>query len=587
MPERAEPVEGAGQAAQPIWPRLTLEAVAYAALLAGAAFIRFFDLGRWPLLAEEARQALAAWRFLHGQPAGTSVAPLLFNGALAGFFAFGASDAVARLLPALLGTAAVLTPMALRRQLGLWGALAATFLLAFSPTLVYYSRTLAGLAPSLAGLGALLWALDLAGRRLVRRAQVVGGLGLALTLTSGPWGYTFLLAAALFAGLARLAHRRGQPWLGWAASEEALRPVLRDGRAWAAFAVCALPMTTALFLNRSGLQGVADLLWGWLAHLVPGAAGRAWGYPLGILAYYELAPLVLGIAGAVIAFRRQALLGRFLAVWAVVAVGLATLSGARDGEAAALAALPSALLSGLAVSAAVARLEKPQWAWVGVGLLVLTSLLCFWWLNLTAYSVKYSDLLRRDPQLLGLLAFAGPLLLAGVIAVFRAWVGRTETAWAVTLLGLAFAGMLALRSSVALNLAHARDAREPLVATPSAMGLRDMVSFLENWSARTALDQHALTIGVDERLGPLVPWYLRDFETRVLAAPSAALGLDALVLPEGNETPAPAGYAGTRFVLQTVSEAPLGSGRDALAWWLVGTQGGTVRQQALKLWIKP
>jgi len=588
MPERAELAHGAGRAEQPTWPGLTLEAVLYAALLMGAAFIRLFDLGRWPLLPSEARQALAAWHFLQGQPAGASVAPLLFDGALGGMFAFGASDAVVRLLPALLGTAVVLTPLALRRQLGHWGALAATFLLAFSPTLVYYSRTLAGLAPTLAGLAALLWALQLAGRRQVTRAKIVGGVGLAVSLISGPLTYTFLLAAGLFAGLAWLAKRRGQPWLGWAATEEALQPVLGDGRAWAAWAATVLPVSTAFFLNVGGLQGAVDQLGAWLARLAPGSAGRAWAYPLGILAYYEIGALLLGAVGAVIAWRRQALLGRFLVVWAVVAVALATLSGARDGEAVALAVLPLALLSGFAVSRLVARLERPQWAWVGVGLLALGSLLAFWWLNLTAYSVDYADGLQRDRLLVGVLAAVGSLFLVGAIAIFRSWVGHAETVWATSILGLALVGALTLRSSVALNFDHARDPREPLVVAPSAVNLRDMVGFLENWSARTALDQHALTIGVQRDLGPLVPWYLRDFAgLRLIGATDDASQFDALVLAAGDQAAPPAGYAGTRFVLQTASDAPLGSPRDALAWWLVGTQGGAVRQEALELWVKP
>jgi len=586
MPDRTELAHGASQTDPPTWPKLTLEAVLYAALLAGAAFIRFFDLGRWPLLAGEAQQALAAWRFVQGQPTGAAGAPLLFDGAVAGFFAFGASDAVARLVPAFLGTALVLIPLVLRRQLGHWGALAATFFLAFSPTLVYYSRTLTGLAPTLAGVAALLWALDLAGRRQVTRAQQVGGAGLALSLTSSPWGYTFLLAALIFAGLARLAKRRGRAWLGWAATEEALRPVLSDGRAWAALGVAMLPLSTALFLNTSGLQGVADLLAAWLARLVPGGAGHAWAYPVGMLVFYEIGALVLGVAGAVVAFRRQALFGRFLATWTVVAIALATLSGARDGEAVGMAVMPLALLSGLAVSSWVAGLEKPRWAWVGVGLAAFVSLLAFWWLNLTAYAVDYADALQRSRVLVGLLAAAGPLVLAGTVALFRTWVGRRETAWTVGLVGLALAGALTLRSSVALNLAHARDAREPLVASPSAAGLRDMVAFLENWSARTALDQHALTIGVQEDLGPLVPWYLRDFQVGLIGASHGTPGFDALVVAADGSTSPPAGYMGTRFLLETSSDAPLGSARDGLAWWLVGTQGGPVQRRTMELWVK-
>ncbi len=582
----------AGQQQEAVWPRLTLETLLYSALIVGAAFIRFYDLGRWPLLTEEARQALAAWRFLQGQGMSESVAPLLFDGALAGFFAFGASDAVARLLPAALGTALVLVPLALRRHLGRWGGLAAAFVLAFSPTLVYYSRTLAGPVPALAGLAAVLWALELAALRHPGPAKVAGGIGLGVALLSCPWSYTFLLAGALYFGLGRLAHRYARPWPGWVASEDALRPVLSDGRAWAVLGILAVPACTALFLHIGGVQGAIDLLAIWLGRLVPGGVGHDWLYSVGILAYYEVGVLALGLAGLWVALRKPSAWGGFLGAWAVLAIGLATLSGARDGEPVAMAILPLSMLSGLAVSAIVSRLERAQWAWVGIGLLVFSALLGFWWLNLTAYSVvdaaHYADSLQRDPRLLQFIVVSTPFVLAGAIAVFRSWVGRAETGWALCIVGLALVGGLLLRSSVALSFTNARDPREPLVAAPTSVDVRDMVAFLEGWSSRVALDQHALSIGVQDDLGPLIPWYLRDFATlQRLHAPDPSGRYGALVFRAGQGPAVPEGYVGQRYRLRSTSGAPLGSDRAAMAWWLVGTGGGTIQPEMIELWVKP
>ena len=53
---------------------------------------------------------------------------------------FGASDYTSRVSAAIFGSALVLTPLLLRRKLGVVGTLAAMAFLAFSPTLVYYSR---------------------------------------------------------------------------------------------------------------------------------------------------------------------------------------------------------------------------------------------------------------------------------------------------------------------------------------------------------------------------------------------------------------------------------------------------------------
>ncbi len=66
--------------------------------------------------------------------------PLDFHLVALTFFLFGDSDFTARLPIALMGTVLVAFPYFLRRWLGRWGALAASFLLLISPSITYYSR---------------------------------------------------------------------------------------------------------------------------------------------------------------------------------------------------------------------------------------------------------------------------------------------------------------------------------------------------------------------------------------------------------------------------------------------------------------
>ncbi len=66
--------------------------------------------------------------------------PLDFHLVALTFFLFGDSDFTARLPIALMGTVLVAFPYFLRRWLGRWGALAASFLLLISPSVTYYSR---------------------------------------------------------------------------------------------------------------------------------------------------------------------------------------------------------------------------------------------------------------------------------------------------------------------------------------------------------------------------------------------------------------------------------------------------------------
>ncbi|MDI7276120.1 MAG: hypothetical protein QME94_09075 [Anaerolineae bacterium] len=588
MPKLARPVE-AGQARAIDWPALTLETLVYAVLLGGAAFIRFYALGRWPLLAGEASQALAAWRFLHAQRASPEAVPLLFDSALAGFFLLGASDAAARLLPALSGTALVLLPLGLRRRLGTWGALAATFLLAFSPTLVFYSRTLAGAIPALAGLGAILLAMEYADQGQAQRARLLGAMGLAVALTSSPWVYTALLAGLAFYALGSLARRRGADWPGCDVLLAKGGSLLGDRKAWLIFGILMGLLSTALLMRLDGVQATADLLVLWLARLVPASGGRSFAYPLATLCFYEVGILALGLAGAAVGLRRRSLWAGFLGLWAGLAFVLPSLSGARDAEPVAHAILPLALLAGLAVDTLVTRLRPANWAWVGACLAVLSALLGFWWLQLAAYfNPEAAAALGDQLRLVWVLCFITPAVMVAAGLALWLWVGYSETAWAVALLGLGVAGCLLLRQSASLNHAYARDAREPLLVAPSSVDLRDMVTFLEDWSARKALDQHALIVAAGSDLEPLVPWYLREFEAlRLCSAPQDVTEADALVTSGAAHGVGTSGLASTAYDLRTVCDGPLADPYGAFGWWLLRVGGAEVRAETCRLWVRP
>ena len=66
--------------------------------------------------------------------------PFQFIGTAANYAVLGDSEISGRLLPVLFGTAIVVLPYFLRKQLGKWGAIAAAVLLSISPLLMYYSR---------------------------------------------------------------------------------------------------------------------------------------------------------------------------------------------------------------------------------------------------------------------------------------------------------------------------------------------------------------------------------------------------------------------------------------------------------------
>src|SRR3990172_973117 len=149
MSELAEPIaagggeEGLLDRLVAVRLRVNWQLAAFAALIIVAGGMRFWDLGSRALHHDESLHARYAWNLFQGdgyQHEPWMHGPFQFFGTAASFFLFGVSDYTARILPALAGSAAVALPFFLRRRLGTIGALLAAAGIAFSPTLLYFSR---------------------------------------------------------------------------------------------------------------------------------------------------------------------------------------------------------------------------------------------------------------------------------------------------------------------------------------------------------------------------------------------------------------------------------------------------------------
>lgn len=119
--------------------------VAYLAIFAAAFALRFWDLGARALHHDESIHAVWAWNLAQDgsyRHSPTFHGPFLYFAQAFTFVVFTATDYTSRVSPALFGMLVVAAPLALRRWLGSTGALAAVAFLAFSPTLVYFSRFL-------------------------------------------------------------------------------------------------------------------------------------------------------------------------------------------------------------------------------------------------------------------------------------------------------------------------------------------------------------------------------------------------------------------------------------------------------------
>ncbi len=184
----------------------SLEVTLYAALFVTALALRLYHLGAQPLNDQEAREALTALARLRGEAtASMPASPAYFFVTLLGFYLMGASEAVARLGPALAGAGLVLAPGLFRGAVGRGAALVMAGLLALASTLLAASRSADGALLALLGLAVGvggLWRYAHEGGR----SWLLGAAGLALGLASGG---TFLLGAlALVITLVALALTR-------------------------------------------------------------------------------------------------------------------------------------------------------------------------------------------------------------------------------------------------------------------------------------------------------------------------------------------------------------------------------------------
>jgi hypothetical protein len=181
--------------------RLTIEHSLYGLAFLLALGLRTLNLGTTPLSDYEASWALQALELARGEDAVIGANPLyvVITGTL--FFLMGDSNAIARLLPALSGSALVLAPLIFKGRFSSTSRLRIagiilSFGLALDPGLVTVSRLAGGPMPAL-GLGLLTLGMAYMNR------PVLTGFFAGLALLSGPGLLMGILGLALTWGLVR------------------------------------------------------------------------------------------------------------------------------------------------------------------------------------------------------------------------------------------------------------------------------------------------------------------------------------------------------------------------------------------------
>lgn len=558
-PERAEPE------AKVILPWLTVEVALYIGIALLAAGLRFFNLDAWPLQESEATQALATWRLHTGGEPVSGYSPLLVSGGALTFFLFGASDVTARLIPALFGASLAALPYLLRKELGRVGALAASVLLTFSPTSLFFSRYAGGgVIVATCALVMLVAALRYMEER--RPFYLYLGLGaLAAGLCSDRAIYTVLL---IF--LVALAGKKTEVW----------RSLRRNHLAF--FAAFFFIACTASLTNLAGLQASLDLFSAWLGQFVEGS-GVAWHrLPLSLLTYEPLA-LAFGLLGLAYALMRREQFGSTLGFWFGAALAFYILLPGRRMEDLLIVLVPLILLAGAFLGRFLEGLARKA-SWEEEGLLVAVAFpaLVYLFFQLSAYAD------RGENTYLVLTAVAG-LLPIGLMALYWFWFGKRVAFYGGGLILLVALGSMTLAWGWRL-VRHGGGPHELLAPAPTSPQVRTLVETLEGISSRYEGDRHVIALTVEEGTGPVLAWYLRDFrEARFfspISEPDTPVVITLAGKVEKNEAPFKGEYVGQDFALRSWWEPARLTWPEVVQWLLRHESDSTTHDEKVILWVR-
>ncbi len=519
-------------------PTLTIEHWLYLLAFLLALGVRFLRLGAAPLSEFEAGWALQALGLSQGKAIllGTQPLYVLFTSLV--FALLGSGNGLARLFPALTGSALVFVPLLGSRNFGRYrvAALIAAFGLALDPGLVAASRLAGGPAPAVTF---VLLAFCFALRQSAAWTGVFGGLAL---LTGVP----------VVPGLVGLAATWGAS--KWLESLKVLVP-LQEEKTQSSDA-----RFPAGFLRKSALfSGLTILLAGTLFLFVPqGIAAladtftaylRGWVRPSGFLVFrmlaapvlYQLLAVVLGIAGGVRGWVTREPVIQRLSLWVFFTLALALIYPARQTVDLVWALVPLWVLAAWEFQHHLPSAEEDtgvRWPALIFALGVIV-LLVLAWMGLIAGKAPLA-------VLAGVMLFAVALMMA----MWSMKVMQYGLIWGVSF--VLVIGMFASMSGVALvNLNGAQELWSISPVTGEADLLLNTLESLSQWKTG---ERQALDVTVVSNSNAL-RWLLRDFRMAHFSPEFTGVGVteenapSVVITHQAQSTPSlPVLYRGQDFL---------------------------------------
>ncbi len=566
-------------------------------LLLIAAGARLIALGHAPLGPDEAIQAVAALDIPRGVAWPAEVdSPLLLVGNGLLFALFGASESVARLLPALAGLALVAIPWLWRREVGDLGAGTASALLIFSPLALFASRRVESTTLGVLGAGLLLAALFLGEheRRPWQRPLLIA-CGIALGVIGGPAFYDTLLPALSAWLIFRwISESEAQAvssiiWRRW------LRPVgLGVAAAW------WVAIGAGFYWGHWGRLGQGLVAWlsAWRS-VAPGQLGVM------LLMLYEPLTLLLAGVGLIFAIRRFALRPLMWALWGMLTLLLTSMRPGVPATGVIAALLPLTLLAGYGARHLPQAMTHDQRLMFALHVAVGLVLWMTGGLMLARYTVVGATVQGWPLAFLGLAAI---LALQGILAVLFGFSAPANIAARGALLAVC-AVALVLQVSFAWGLAFVRpdDPAELAITASGSPDLANLRAVATELMYQRGERQDSFAVAIvdaDAALTALARWQFRDF-TQVEVTPAWPASPPDLVItpaegapamPAMREAQAPEGaWRGANFVAITGGKYFLPGCQPAfppicpqtVTWYLYRNLPTVFPSQDVILWHRP
>jgi hypothetical protein len=397
---------------------------------------RLIELGRVPLSDHEAALALPALSLANGAGASLLSQPGYISPTSLLFFLFGASDFLARLIPAVSGSLLALSPILFRKHLGTRTSLVLSVLLAVDPGLLAFSRTADGTTMVLA------FSLLAAGL-IFNRRMIMGGVCAGLALLGGPLLWPGVITCSLAGWLSRSAFAGEYPVVSVEKAQDENGSSFQKKFLinWKGFSLVlvltSIIIATQFFLHPQGLNAIANSLVDYFKSWGSGFTAPAIQSLL-LFFLYEPFFLLLALFRGIKAWFAGNEFDKFLMRWMLLAIIVSFVNPGQSFASSAWVLIPMLALAARQIDALLAKKLDftPQ---AGAQAFVTFALIVFIIMTLVGLS---NGLASIEDTRLQIIAVAGSFAILGLTTYLLG----SGWGWGTTAAGIriAFFGLLAL-----------------------------------------------------------------------------------------------------------------------------------------------